>query len=247
VNLWPASLDDYALFLSPCVYLFTNHYCALPIESEGSTPRAPPLAAALADAPSGEGEGGEGETSALLGRRPASSTNVPTSRPPLGRTGTSAHPPSPHPPSQPWSSARPTTAGLPSSSSDAAGLLSSSSDAGAGAAGAEAAGAEAGAFTLAGVPGRAGSAAWWVAWASGFDGALILALATSAAFNALFGALAYGFFGVADRPPVEEDGSARGMGGREFSAFQRLFGLARGRAEGRSLCRGDRMDVCRAF
>jgi len=31
---WPESPASYTLFLSPCVYLFTVHYCALPMETE---------------------------------------------------------------------------------------------------------------------------------------------------------------------------------------------------------------------
>jgi len=31
---WPDSPANYTLFLSPCIYLFTVHYCALPIETE---------------------------------------------------------------------------------------------------------------------------------------------------------------------------------------------------------------------
>jgi hypothetical protein len=35
VRLWPESAASYTLFISPCIFLFTVHYCALPIEAEG--------------------------------------------------------------------------------------------------------------------------------------------------------------------------------------------------------------------
>lgn len=39
VELWPEDLGHYTIFISPCIYLFTVHYCALPIEAEtGSSP-----------------------------------------------------------------------------------------------------------------------------------------------------------------------------------------------------------------
>ena len=37
LRLWPESASSFALFFSPCIYLFTVHYCALPIEAEGPT------------------------------------------------------------------------------------------------------------------------------------------------------------------------------------------------------------------
>ena len=54
--MWPTSAMDYTLFLSPCVYLFTVHYCALPIEAEAPLPDPlpsppPPEAASLLGAP----------------------------------------------------------------------------------------------------------------------------------------------------------------------------------------------------
>lgn len=38
VRLWPESASAYSLFISPCIFLFTVHYCALPIEAEGDRP-----------------------------------------------------------------------------------------------------------------------------------------------------------------------------------------------------------------
>mmetsp|Transcript_77129 Transcript_77129/g.221657 ORF Transcript_77129/g.221657 Transcript_77129/m.221657 type:complete len:553 (+) Transcript_77129:346-2004(+) len=34
LELWPGTAGHYAVFLAPCIYLFTVHYCVLPIESE---------------------------------------------------------------------------------------------------------------------------------------------------------------------------------------------------------------------
>ena len=36
LRFWPESVSHYSLFIGPCIYLFTIHYCALPLEAETS-------------------------------------------------------------------------------------------------------------------------------------------------------------------------------------------------------------------